>query len=117
MLQIASRSAVWLVDLISLHGSRQLDQSLSRLMQNSAIIKLGCQLSGDMSKLHRSYPQMQAFQHASALLDIPGPWNVHQQLSSKKVSTFKTGSNLPCIHDHTEMMHPYDCMLHSMKHD
>ena len=48
-------------------------------------MKLGCQLSDDMSKLHRSYPQMQAFQHAVSLVNLPGPWLLQQELGAVKV--------------------------------
>ena len=48
-------------------------------MQDSGIVKLGCQLSDDMSKLNRSYPHMQAFQHATALLNVPRLWVQHAQ--------------------------------------
>ena len=59
-------------------------------MQNHAVVKLGCQLSDDMSKLHRSYPQMQAFQHAVSLVNLPGPWRLQQELGAVTVNLANT---------------------------
>ena len=68
-----------------LKGSEALDQCLSFLLQNAGIIKLGCRLSDDVTKLHRSYPDMQAFQGAVALLDLTSPWTMYMQENNDQV--------------------------------
>ena len=68
-----------------LKGSQALDQCLSSLLQNAGIIKLGCRLSDDVTKLHRSYPDMQAFREARALLDLTGPWTMYMQENNDRV--------------------------------
>lgn len=61
-LQIASRTAVYVVDLIELcssdETSRGLDQVLGQMFQASDIIKLGLAFQSDLSLLVKSYPQM-----------------------------------------------------------
>ncbi|KAL0033286.1 hypothetical protein WJX77_001863 [Trebouxia sp. C0004] len=79
ILQVATHSWVLLFDMLRLQKSQALDTCLATLLQSSSIVKLGCRLSDDVSKLHRSYPGMQAFQQALALLDLTGPWSLYMQ--------------------------------------
>ena len=83
--QVATHSAVLLFDMPKLKGSQALDQCLSSLLQNAGIIKLGCRLSDDVTKLHRSYQDMQAFRTAQALLDLTGPWTMYMQENNEQV--------------------------------
>ena len=99
VMQIASHSQVWVIDLIRLHSSSFLDQVLSTLMQSSTVIKLGCQVSDDVSKLHKSYPQMQAFLHAVSLLNVPGPWSLHRHRVDSSMVSF-AHSHMRCTSHH-----------------
>lgn len=91
-MQVATPSQVLLIDMLRLHGSQALDECLTALLQSSSITKLGCCLSDDVSKLHRSYPGMQAFQTAVALLDLTRPWSLYMQTYNPQVtvSAFST---------------------------
>lgn len=95
--QVATHSAVLLLDMPKLKGSEALDQCLSSLLQNAGIIKLGCRLSDDVTKLHRSYPDMQAFQEAVALLDLTGPWTMYMQENNDQVRTGLSFLDLACL--------------------
>lgn len=85
-MQVATNSQVLLFDMLRLQDSQALDTCLTSLLQSSSIVKLGCRLSDDVSKLHRSYPGMQAFQQALALLDLTGPWSLYMQTYNSQVS-------------------------------
>ena len=85
-MQVATHSQVLLFDMLRLQESQALDTCLTSLLQSSSIVKLGCRLSDDVSKLHRSYPGMQAFQQALALLDLTGPWSLYMQTYNSQVS-------------------------------
>ena len=85
-MQVATRSHVLLFDMLRLQESQALDICLTTLLQSSSVVKLGCRLSDDVSKLHRSYPGMQAFQQALALLDLTGPWSLYMQTYNSQVS-------------------------------
>ena len=83
---VATHSQVLLFDMLRLQESQALDTCLTSLLQSSSVVKLGCRLSDDVSKLHRSYPGMQAFQQAEALLDLTGPWSLYMQTYNSQVS-------------------------------
>ena len=85
-MQVATHNDVLLFDMLRLQESQALDICLTTLLQSSSVVKLGCRLSDDMSKLHRSYPGMQAFQQALALLDLTGPWSLYMQTYNRQVS-------------------------------
>ncbi len=85
-MQVATHSHVLLFDMLRLQDSQALDTCLTSLLQSSSIVKLGCRLLDDVSKLHRSYPGMQAFQQALALLDVTGPWSLYMQTYNSQVS-------------------------------
>ena len=84
-MQVATHSAVLLFDMLKLNTLPAVNKCLSSLLQDSGIIKLGCRLSDDVSKLHKSYPDMQAFQQAEALLDLTGPWTLYMQKNNAQV--------------------------------
>lgn len=48
-------------------------------MQSSAIPKIGLVLTGDLSKLLRSYPSMISFQKVLAILDLQTVWQKANQ--------------------------------------
>ena len=83
--QVATHSAVLLFDMLKLNTSAALDECLSNLLHSTAILKLGCRLSDDVTKLHRSYPDMLAFQKAEALLDLTGPWTLYMHEHNHQV--------------------------------
>lgn len=84
-MQVATHSEVLLIDMLGLHGNQALDDCLSFLLQSSHITKLGCRLSDDLNKLHRSYPDMQAFKHGATLLDLTAPWTLYMQAYNSRV--------------------------------
>lgn len=83
--QVATHSTVLLIDMIKLHKSSALDKCLCTLLQDAGICKLGCRLSDDINQLHRSYPDMEAFQSAEALLDLTSPWTLCMQEHNDQV--------------------------------
>ena len=86
-MQVATPTAVLLVDMLKLHTSDALNLCLTSLMHDATIIKLGCRLSDDLEQLHRSYPHMQAFQQAAACLDLSSPWTEYMQKHNEQVLT------------------------------
>ncbi len=62
--QIATRSCVYILDLIALNGSALLDQKLSAVFLNSSIIKVGLSFAEDRKLLIKSYPHVSAFEGA-----------------------------------------------------
>lgn len=61
ILQIATPSAVFIIDLIALHQSTELDSKLFQVFGSSQIMKLGIGFDGDLGKLRESYPDMICF--------------------------------------------------------
>lgn len=95
--QVATHSAVLLFDMPKLKGSQALDRCLSSLLQNAGIIKLGCRLLDDVTKLYRSYPDMQAFREAQGLLDLTGPWTMYMQENQDQVWLRAEFPDMPCL--------------------
>ena len=86
--QVATHSTILLVDMLNLHTSAALNKCLSTMLRDAGILKLGCRLSDDINQLHRSYPDMEAFQSAEALLDLTPAWTLYMQEHNDQVSTW-----------------------------
>jgi 3'-5' exonuclease len=70
ILQLATRDAVFVFDLLRLHASPALDAALARLLACPATVKCGSAILGDLRSLARSYPDMRAFRSARSVLDL-----------------------------------------------
>ncbi|KAI8465202.1 MAG: ribonuclease H-like domain-containing protein [Monoraphidium minutum] len=76
LLQVATREEVFLFDLLALAASHpaELSACLAPLLESETILKLGFELSGDLSKLAGSWPAVAAFARANAVLDLRPLW-------------------------------------------
>ncbi|XP_008245816.1 PREDICTED: uncharacterized protein LOC103343964 [Prunus mume] len=72
IMQIASDKMVFIFDLIKLFNDIPdvLDDSLTRILQSSRILKLGYNFQCDMKQLAHSYEELECFKHYEMLLDI-----------------------------------------------
>ncbi|KAL3515978.1 hypothetical protein ACH5RR_022880 [Cinchona calisaya] len=72
IMQIASETKVYILDLIKLYGSvpDSLNECLSRILHSSRILKLGYNFQCDIQQLACSYQDLQCFEHYEMLLDI-----------------------------------------------
>ncbi|KAK9829035.1 hypothetical protein WJX72_003549 [[Myrmecia] bisecta] len=84
LLQVASRTHVFVIDLIRLHNSPALDACLAGLLQSEGVLKLGCALAGDLKKVAASYPHLGAFQSATRMLDLTGPWRLYMAATDRQ---------------------------------
>lgn len=75
-LQVASRSHVVLFDLITLCQQQPevLDACLAPLLSSSHALKLGFEVSGDISKLAGSWPAVSCFRQVVDVLDLRPIW-------------------------------------------
>lgn len=86
-LQVATRSHVVLFDLITL-GQQQpevLDACLGPLLSSSHVLKLGFEVSGDLSKLAGSWPAVSCFRQVLEVLDLRPVWVAYGLAAKHKV--------------------------------
>lgn len=71
-IQVASHKTVVLFDLLTLcqHHAAALDACLSPLLSDGALLKLGFEVAGDLSKLASSWPSVPAFRVVAGVLDL-----------------------------------------------
>ena len=62
--QIATRTDVYILDLIALNGSKELNTLLSTVFLDSNIVKVGLSFAEDRRLLIKSYPEVSAFEGA-----------------------------------------------------
>ncbi|KAI4301716.1 hypothetical protein L6164_034967 [Bauhinia variegata] len=72
IMQIASEKAVFIFDLIKLHGEVPdiLDNCLTRILQSPKILKLGYNFQSDTKQLSHSYEELKCFKYCEMFLDI-----------------------------------------------
>ncbi|XP_027114797.2 uncharacterized protein [Coffea arabica] len=80
IMQIASETKVYILDLIKLYDSDpdSLNQCLSRILHSSRILKLGYNFQCDIKQLAYSYQDLQCFEHYEMLLDIQNVFKEHR---------------------------------------
>lgn len=80
IMQIASETKVYILDLIKLYESvpDSLNQCLSRILHSSRILKLGYNFQCDIKQLAQSYQDLHCFEHYEMLLDIQNVFKEHR---------------------------------------
>lgn len=80
IMQIASETKVYILDLIKLHGSAPdiLDDCLTRILHSPRILKLGYNFKCDVQQLSHSYEDLKCFKHYEMLLDIQNVFKEYQ---------------------------------------
>jgi hypothetical protein len=76
---------------ICTQDSTQLNNVLYRLMRERGIPKVGLELTSDLRKLARSYPNMSAFQAVNCTLDLTRLWQLY---TSKLPSKYGNGARV-----------------------
>ncbi|DAZ96801.1 TPA: LOW QUALITY PROTEIN: hypothetical protein N0F65_007062 [Lagenidium giganteum] len=70
ILQIASSSRVFMVDLLSLHESSALFSLLGELFTRTDILKVGFGFDTDLKVLHQTFPEQPCFRMVSPFLEL-----------------------------------------------
>lgn len=85
--QIASRTHVALFDLITLcqQQPEALESCLAPLLCSSSVLKLGFEVSGDISKLAGSWPAMSCFRQVVSVLDLRPVWVAYGLATKQQV--------------------------------
>lgn len=76
LLQVANATHVVLFDLMALcqHHPAALDACLGPLLADAAVLKLGFEVAGDLSKLSGSWPGLSCFRQVDGVLDLRPLW-------------------------------------------
>ena len=74
-----------------MQGNAALGDALAPIFASAAVQKLGLELSGDLSKLAGSYPQVGAFREARNCLDLKRLWVLFREHTSGVESPIRAG--------------------------
>jgi 3'-5' exonuclease len=89
----------------------KVSDSLERLFRSSELIKVGYQLSSDLSRMAASYPHIPCFQRIDSVLEVASLIKTALQISKQKKSRYITMSLASIITHYLGMSVDKDCQL------
>ncbi len=69
-MQLGTQKATFVVDLLALGKTPELNEILGAVFKNKGIIKLGFSFSSDMAMVLKSYPTLDAFRLITPFVDV-----------------------------------------------